>query len=94
MLLLTKDVLKELLIVLVMLQVVKFFIPRPLRRLVNEVTKAFNTVMKGMTDHAIKRVKFYLKQREKVTQKHEQPQHENVITVRYPDNRIKKYNVK
>jgi len=86
----TKDVLKELLIFLAMVQVVYFLIPRPLKKIVRGCTKCLCKGLKGITCYTSKCIVNSINKEKKVTPVSvEQPS--NVIKVIYPNRRVKKY---
>lgn len=87
---LAKEVLKEILIFLVMVQVVYFLIPRPLKKMIKVLTKCLSRGIKGITRYANMHIN-YLKQRKKVTPVQMEQPHESVIKVIYPNRRVKKY---
>lgn len=89
-----KDVMKEILIFLVMIQVSYFLIPRALKSLLKGTMRALYNGSRGITRYSKKRVRRYLRQREKaaIMQQHKQPLNNNVITVKYPNGKVRRYN--
>ncbi|MGN9160054.1 hypothetical protein [Clostridium sulfidigenes] len=84
-----KDVLKELLIFLAMVQVVYFLIPRSLKMIIKGIAKCLGRGLKGITRYAKSHI-YYLNKEKKVTPvQMEQPS--NVIKVIYPNHKVKKY---
>ncbi len=84
-----KEVLKELLIFLVMVQVVYLLIPRPLKSVIGGCTKCLGRGIKGITRYAKTHI-YYLNKEKKATPiPVEQPS--NVIKVIYPNHKVKKY---
>lgn len=84
-----KEVLKELLIFLVMVQVVYFLIPRPLKRVIRSCTKYLGRGLKGITRYAKMHINYLNKDKKVTPVRMEQPS--NVIKVIYPNRRVKKY---
>lgn len=87
MLLIVKDILKELLIVLVITRVVWFLVPRPFKKMLKGVTKSIGK----LNYHVRKRVHTYYRQKEKAAII-KQPS--NVIKVQFPNGQTRKYNTK
>lgn len=86
-----KEVLKELLIFLVMVQVVWFLVPRSLKKLILGTIKVLSKGYKGTSYHVKECVNKNLKQRKKVTPVDLEQPHGNVIKVIYPNRCVKKY---
>lgn len=84
-----KDVLKELLIFLVMMQVVYLLIPRPLKSIIRGCTKCLGRGIKGITRYAKTHINYLNKDKKVTPVSVEQPS--NVIKVIYPNRRVKKY---
>lgn len=85
-----KEVLKELLIFLVMMQVVYFLIPRSLKKIVKGCTRVLYKGLKGIIRYTSKCIVNCINKDKKVTPVGmEQPS--NVIKVIYPNHKVKKY---
>lgn len=85
-----KEVLKELLIFLAMVQVVYLLIPRPLKSVIGGCTKCLGRGIKGITRYAKTHI-YHLNKEKKATPIPVEQPHESVIKVIYPNRRVKKY---
>ena len=84
------ELLKETILLLITLNVIYFLLPRWTKRLIKGFTKFISRRVKEVTLYAKKHSKNYYKQHKKATLKSiEQPL--NVITITYPNGRVKRY---
>lgn len=87
---LTKELLKETIVLLVTVNVIWFLIPRWIRNGIKRFNKLVYKGGRGMTRYAKKHYRTYYKQHKKATPKvQEQPS--NIVTIIYPNGTIKQY---
>ena len=81
---------KETILLLITMQVIYFLLPRWTKRLIKGVTKFIGRRVKEVTIYTKKCYRKAYKQRKKATLKSiEQPS--NIITITYPNGRVKRY---
>lgn len=84
------QLLKETILLLITMNVIYFLLPRWLKRTLKGITRFVSRRVKEVILYAKKHSNNYYKQRKKATLKSiEQPS--NVITITYPDGRVKTY---
>ena len=84
------QLLKETILLLITMKVIYFLLPSWLKRTLKLVTRLVSMCFKEVTHYAEKAFKDYYKQNKKAIPKSkEQPL--NVITITYPDGRVKSY---
>lgn len=88
MLFILKQLSFEVLIILAMMQVSWWVIPRPIKAIIRQATKTSIKANRKVRNHVRKHVKRV--EKEKVTHM-EQPSSTNVITVQFPSGKIRKY---
>ncbi len=84
------QLLKETILLLITMKVIYFLLPRWLKRTLKGITRLVSMCFKEVTHYAERAFRDYYKQNKKaVTKSKEQPL--NVITITYPDGRVKSY---
>lgn len=89
----TKGLLMEILGILVIIQVILLLIPKSLKKILKAVTKIICRSFKGIFHQVKKLVLKHMISEKKAVPEEEQP-NENVITVKYPDNKVKEFKAK
>lgn len=85
-----KGLCQEVLFLLIAMRIVWFMVPRPIKNVLRRITRSLYQVNKNYHSHANRHVRTYYKQREKAAV-NEQPLSNNIITVKYPNGKIRKY---
>ena len=84
------QLLKETLVLLITMKVIYFLLPKWIKRTIRGITRLVSMCFKEVTHYAEKAFRDYYKQNKKAIPKaQEQPL--NVITITYPDNKVKEY---
>lgn len=86
----TKEIFKEILVLLIATNIIWFLTPRWIRNSIKRVTKLIYRGGKYSTTYAKERLKEHYKQYKKATPK-EMEQPKNVITITYPNGNKKTY---
>ncbi|MEG0133430.1 MAG: hypothetical protein RR891_10735 [Clostridium sp.] len=85
------SIIKELIFGLILMNVLYFFIPRPLKTILKGITKCLCGGIRGITLYAKSHIYNTNKDKKATSYTTMKKPHENVIKVIYPNRRVKKY---
>lgn len=85
------QLLKETILLLITMKVIYFLLPRWLKRTLKGITRLVSMCFKEVTHYAERAFRDYYKQNKKAVPKSKEQPLSNVITITYPDNKVKEY---